>query len=531
MKISSKSEYIPINESKTFKLKFLAKRIGKFIEQAFFKVKNGDRLSFAIEGLIRPLEIEFFPRTIDFPMSSICVPQVCTLHLKNELPFDVKINIESENDGCENPLEFVEFFKSQIDSVDESSSGKLSPTIESQKSSTSHLTRTSVKSILDQCEKSEQLRDLTSDGIAAIFNKVNDYMASKEIAGEIIQNLFTGEDFNYDIEKRFVAETMLEVIMETVREADYTTCGFEKFNKKTWIFPAKPRQIECDKNSFQIISKTSTQVKIFLTSNFLGKFTRNLKLFVEMSDAKCNVEKTIVNIPIASCTQAGHLKIQEQTIQTEGYAENEISLEILVENVSPVDGFFTTQTIHDEEMEIRCEEEKFHVQATSKKILKFLITPLKSGEILKHVHIVALGSNKKFPIYIDCKSLPPNVVIKPGRICEQELDVLVKHDTRIFIENRSMTKARFFIKLEHDRECFSVNPSGGILSSNQCVMVMLEKLFHDPGDYRDVLIVEVLNCKIFVSLSLSDFLIRNLISLILIENSNQMYRKKTSNFN
>jgi hypothetical protein len=240
-------------------------------------------------------------------------------------------------------------------------------------------------------------------------------------------------------------------------------------------------------------------VKIFLTPNFIGKFSRDLKLSLEMSDAKVNVEKTVVNIPLSFYCQAGHLKIHDQTNEIEGYAENEIQIEILVENVATVDGFFTVERLQDHEMEIRCEEEKFHVQATSKKTLKFIITPLKSGEILKHVHITALGSNKKFPIYIDCKSLPPNVVIKPGRICEQELDVLVRHDTRIFIENRSTSKARFFIKLEHDSECFSVNPCGGILSSNQCVMVMLEKLFHDPGDYRDVLIVEVVNCKIFVS--------------------------------
>lgn len=218
-----------------------------------------------------------------------------------------------------------------------------------------------------------------------------------------------------------------------------------------------------------------------------------------MTEAKCSVEKTVVNIPLTFCCQAGHLKIHDHTNEIEGYAENEIQHEILVENIANVDGFFSIERIQDDEIEIRCEEEKFHISATSKKFLKFLITPLRSGEILKHVHIIALGSNKKFPIFIDCKSLPPNVVIKPSRICEQELDVLVRHDTRIFIENRSTSKARFFIKLEHDSECFDINPCGGILSSNQCVMVILEKLFYDPGEYRDALIVEVVNCKIFVS--------------------------------
>lgn len=233
MKISSKSEFIPINESRTFKLKFLAKRFGRFIEQAFFKVKNGDRLSLAIEGLIRPLEIYFHPSSIDIPPSPICVPQVRTLHLKNELPFDLNINVEIDNDGSDNPLEFVEFFKSQIESNDEFLSCESTVADESQKSSSSsHLTRTSVKSFMDQCGKFEHLRELTSDGIAAIFNKVNDYMTSKEIAEEIIQNLFVGEGFNYELEKRFVAETMLEVLMEKVRESDYSAVGFERFSKK-----------------------------------------------------------------------------------------------------------------------------------------------------------------------------------------------------------------------------------------------------------------------------------------------------------
>jgi hypothetical protein len=212
-----------------------------------------------------------------------------------------------------------------------------------------------------------------------------------------------------------------------------------------------------------------------------------------------NVDKTVIKIPITSFCPSPQLKIHDETKEIECYAENEVQLEVLVENVTNVDGFFSLERFHDAEMEIRCEEEKIHLSPLSTRVIKLIITPLKSGEILKTVQIVALGSNKKFPIYIDCKSLPPDVVIKPGRICEQELNVLVKHDTRIFIENRSTTKARFFAKLEHDSECFSINPSGGIMSGNQCVMVLLEKFFHDPGDYRDVLVVEVVNSKVYVS--------------------------------
>jgi hypothetical protein len=132
------------------------------------------------------------------------------------------------------------------------------------------------------------------------------------------------------------------------------------------------------------------------------------------SEMNKNVDKTIIKIPITSFCPPPQLKIHDETIEIECYAENEVQLEVLVENVTNVDGFFSLEHYHDDEMEIRCEEEKFHLPPSSTRVVKLIIIPLKSGEILKHVHIVALGSNKKFPIYIDCKSLPPNVVIKPG---------------------------------------------------------------------------------------------------------------------
>lgn len=260
-----------MTESRTFKLKFLAKRIGKFIEQAFFKVKNGDRLSLAIEGLIKPLELYYHPRTIDFPPSSICVPQLRTLLIKNELPFELCVNIEIESNGSDNPLEFIEFFKSQITAIDSISNhnDEASPSkssLESQQSSSifsssSHLTRTSINQFMEQCENLEHLRDMTTTGgIATIFNKVNDIMSSKEIAESIIQNLFDGSRFNYEIEKLLIVEMMLEVIMEKVRKAEFSAIGFQRFYEKAWQVPECPRQIVCDQNSFRVAPKESIEV-------------------------------------------------------------------------------------------------------------------------------------------------------------------------------------------------------------------------------------------------------------------------------
>lgn len=259
-----------MTESRTFKLKFLAKSNGKFIEQAFFKVKNGERLSLAIEGIIKPLELYYHPRAIDFPPSSICVPQVRSLLVKNELPFDVYVNMEIESNGSDNPLEFIEFFKSQISTIDSISNhdDEASPSkssLESQQSSiissSSHLTRTSIKQFMEQSGNLEHLRDMTrTDGIATIFNKVNDIVASKEIAESIIQNLFDGSRFNFESEKLHIVEMMLEVIIEKVHEAEFSTIGFQRFHEKAWQVPESPRQIVCDQNSFRVAPKESIEV-------------------------------------------------------------------------------------------------------------------------------------------------------------------------------------------------------------------------------------------------------------------------------
>lgn len=257
-----------MSESRTFKLKFLAKHIGKFIEQAFFKVKNGARLSLAIEGITKPLEIYYHPRSIDFPSSSICVPQLRSLLIRNELPFDVCVNIEIESDGSENPLEFIEFFKSQITTIDSTSNHDDEASLESTQSSSifssssSHLTRTSIKQFMEQCGNLEHLRDKTSgaDGIATIFNEVNGIVASEEIAESIIENLFDGCRFNFEIEKLHIVEIMLEEIMGRVRGADFSAIGFERFHEKAWRVPENPRQIVCDQNSFHVAPNESIEV-------------------------------------------------------------------------------------------------------------------------------------------------------------------------------------------------------------------------------------------------------------------------------
>lgn len=114
---------------------------------------------------------------------------------------------------------------------------------------------------MEQCENLEHLRDMTTTGgIATIFNKVNDIMSSKEIAESIIQNLFDGSRFNYEIEKLLIVEMMLEVIMEKVRKAEFSAIGFQRFNEKAWQVPECPRQIVCDQNSFRVASKESIEV-------------------------------------------------------------------------------------------------------------------------------------------------------------------------------------------------------------------------------------------------------------------------------
>jgi len=504
IKASSKIEVLKAGEVKKFRIQFLARRIGKFIDQAIFKVRNGEKLSLIIQGVIKPLNITLDPTSIQFPTSAICVPQMKFLKMTNEHPYNVDIRLEIENNGHDDPLKFLEFYGSRSTSSDSISKSSSLESMNNNnhnittESCSSLLARTSIKNFMERSGEMEQLRDTvttTRDEIVEIFNKVDEYLERKEIVSGIVSMLFDDKLCN-EVEKRKIVQTVVELLIENLRASD----GL-KFYEKNWQLPEHPRQIDCSKNFIKIQSKSSEEVKIFVVPNYIGKFTRNLKLFIVMSDLghQPPIDETIVNIPIVIDCQTADIKIHNQTNEITGYAESEITLDIHVENLSSINGFFTIQNFYDTQMEVKCADEKFHISGKSKKILNLIIVPLISGQIMKYVNIIALGSNRKYPIIIECKSLPPDVVVNPKKIFVNDLDVLKKDDTRIFIENRSTTKARFFIKLEHDNQCFTINPRGGILSSKQCTVVMLEKFFHDPGDYRDILIVEIVNSKVIVS--------------------------------
>ncbi|XP_070492358.1 hydrocephalus-inducing protein homolog [Chironomus tepperi] len=497
IKASSKIESLKAGEVKKFRIKFLARKIGKFIDSAIFKVKNAEKLTLSIQGVIKPLNITSDSVSIQFPSSAICVPQMKFLKLANDHPFDVDIRLEIENNGNDDPLEFLEFYGSRSATITDTIS--KSSSLESMnnnnhnnittESCSSLLTRTSIKNFMERSGEMEQLRDtitMSRDEIVEIFNKVDDYLIRKEIISMILDDKLCNE-----VEMHQIVQTVVELLIENLTDSNDL-----KFYEKDWLLPEHPRQIECNKKLIKIKSKSFEEVKIFIVPNYIGKFTRNLKLFIVMSDVGHPVDETIVNIPIVIDCQSADIKIHNQTNEISGYAESQITLDINVENLTSIDGFFTFQNFHDTEMDVKCSDEKFHISGKSMKILNLIIIPLISGKIIKYMNIIALGSNRKYPITIECKSLPPDIIINPKKICVNDLVVLKKNDTRIFIENCSTTKARFFVKLEHDNQCFNINPRGGILSSKQCTVVMLEKFFHDPGDYHDILIVEIVNSKV-----------------------------------
>jgi hypothetical protein len=510
IKVSSKNEIIKANEFKTFKFKFLAKKVGKFMEQTFFKVKNGERLSFIIQGTIKALEIVCKPERIAFSSVSMCIPQISFLYLSSNLPFDVNVHIEIENCGSDDPLEFIEFFKNSpsiSDSTSDLSSISKSPSDtlrSSMKSCSSLLARTSIKNFMERSGKMEHLRDsvATQDGLNVIFSKVDDYLERREVVKSIIEILFDNK-VNDELEKRLVASTIVELLIENIKECEFM--DFITYSEKEWKISRNPRQMECNKDSFILRGNgiESVDLKVFLTPNIVGKFTRNMKIKLIMSElsecARRFVDESVITIPIMYNCQIPEIKIHDRVNAIEGYAESEIKFTVLIENASGVDGFFLMPKHTDTDIIVKCNPPKFHISSMTQRILNISVMPLKSGHISKYVSLMALGSSRKYPINIECKSLPPDIVIKPNKIFEHNLEVLKHDDTRIFIENRSSTKARFFVKLEHDSECFNVNPCGGILSSKQCAMVMLQKFFYDPGNYRDILVIEIVNSKIIVS--------------------------------
>lgn len=540
VKVSSKSESFSQGESKTFKIKYLARKPGKFVEQVFFKAKNGERLSFVIQGTIKPLELSIKPTIVQLREIPICAPQMQLVVLKNELPFPVDVKVEIENVGSDEPLEFLEFFQSKkyveigenssVDSVSSLNSNSSQARSLSIESCSFDLARTSIKNFIEQTGKLDNLRDSIAEvtnGISSVYNKVDEYLERTEIVQSILRMIFDRK-VNDEIEKRQVVEIIMNLLIESIKESEMTK--LTAFHQKEWKFPENPREVETNVKIFKLPAKSdkSFDLKVFVTPNFIGKFSKNLKLKLLISNlSPCPfVDETVINVPIIYECQSPELVIHNSMNSIVGYAESEISLDVLVENIG-VDGFFSFSRFEDPEIVIRCDQEKFHIARQSKKIVNLIVTPCKSGLMVKYFNLVVLGSNRKLPVSIECKSLPPDIVIKPNKILENDLDVLVKHESRIVVENRSPTKARIFLRLEHGNEAFELNPLGGILASKQSLMITLAMFFYDPGNYRDTLIVEVVNGKIMVSNF--SFFYHHQFNFKLTESSHQMHRSEASN--
>lgn len=490
-------ELLMPGESKTFKIKYLGRKIGKFIEQMFFKVKNGEKLSFIIYGVVNSLELLIEPEIIQFPSVAMCIPQMHSILLNNPHSFEIEAVLEIENAGTGEPLTFLEFCRNNI-------ANKTSATVTSELYS-SLSKRSSIRNFMESSGKIEHLRDSigsVNNCINTIYNKVDEYLAKSEIITNIMRLIF--DKCDREVEKRFIVDVIFDLVLDSIKND--CSNGLIRFNQKEWILSEMPKEISISRSSIKLSLKKgfeSHEIKIFLTPNYLGKFTKNLKLKLLIANmnlcAKQHVDETIINVPIYYNCQPPKLIVHNPVSKIAGYAESDISLDILIENAADVDGFFIFNHFKDPEMEVISDEVKFHIKMRSKMSITLIVTPFKSGQIVKHVHLTVLGMNRIIPICIECKAFPLDIIIKPEKVFEGNVDVLVPHTSRIFIENKSATKARFFVKIEHDKGFFSVNPRGGILSSNQCIMIILEKKFYDPGEYRDSMIIETVNSKVIVS--------------------------------
>ncbi|CAO1310131.1 unnamed protein product [Diamesa serratosioi] len=512
VKISSKSETLAPDEVKPFTIKYLARRAGKFVDQVYFKVKNGEKLSFTIHGSIKQLNVLSEPKKLQFYEIPICVPQMCCVMVKNPMPFDVDVTCEIDNQGTDAPLSFMEFFKSNCEPVEGQGSSKtpsatsftskisFKSSLTYSESCSSLLTRKSVKNFMDRTGKLQHMRDsIVSDdnAIKNLYEKVENYLENTDIVESIIRIIFE-KDLNEEMEKRFIIGIIIDLLLGNLNE--FGADDFIAFDSKDWNFPENPKDLELNESIFTIPAESFYIIKVFLTSNYIGKFTRYLRLQCLLSNGsscpKESVDETIISMPISFDCSAPQICVHNKMNSIFGYAESEIPLEIVLENVGNVDGFFKFQQYSDVELEVRSVGEKFHIAHGTKKSMNLIVTPLKSGVMMKFVEIIILGSNRKIPISIECKSLPPDIVIKPLKVIEDQLEVLVTHKSRIYIENKSTTKARFFIRLENDVGLFNVSPQGGILCPQQCALVMIEMLFYDPGDYKNMLHVEVVNSKV-----------------------------------
>jgi hypothetical protein len=395
-----------------------------------------------------------------------------TIKIINSHAFDVKISIVIEDNGSDDPLQFLEFFNATSDVNSKSKS---------------RLPQTSVKCLTDIGRDVEHVKeDESDDGSFEIHENLN----------EVIDSL---ENVNVEVEKVQVVETLLRDVIESIKVNVFMSS--RQNYTIDWIFPNNPRQIECNKYSFTLRAHCSDEIKIFVTPNYIGKFIKFMKIrsrILMQPNAK-DYDESITTMPIKFECDEADIKINRSNMTMEAYADNEINSHFTIENCSRVDGFFMLPNYVDSQIKITFECEKIHIPPHASKRIDFKVISIKTGEICRQINLVALASNKHYPISIECKSLAPDVIVKPNKIIETDLVVLKQHDARIFIENRSRCKVKFLVKLEHDDENLSVFPCGGILGYQQCVLVMLKTFFYDPTDYRNTVIIRMGDFKTIVS--------------------------------
>jgi hypothetical protein len=465
------------------------------LHQAFFKVRHGEKHSISIQGEVKHLELSIQPMKVKFDEVPMCVPQMRTISVKSDLPFDVDVQLEVESAGDDDPLEFLEFFQGFGASAD----GAFEQPTESCYS----LFRPSVKSFLQTSHQVDRLqRSLSHFKISNVFNEIDEQLYRQEVLAETLKLVF-GENLTDDKERESIKSLVLDLLLESIKNSE----NLARFDNSEWKIPEKPREVDTSKSCFKVPASEAFEVKVFLTSNFIGKYTKNLKLRVKSSNqnscSKQSVDETVMSIPVSYDCRPVELVIHGKVAVITGYAESEIPVNVLVENVSNVEGFFRFSQIFDDEIEVKCENEKFHIGKSSKKLVHLTVRPLKSGMIIKTVNFVTLDCSRKHSLSIECKSLSPDIVVKPMEIIENNLEVLVEHNSKLIIENRSSAKARFHLRLEHDSEAYEISPKGGVLGSKSAALILIKKIFRDPGDHRNSLIIEVTNSKVIVSLKVS----------------------------
>lgn len=96
------------DQKRYFKLEYMNFNVGKFLEQIYFQVDYGERIKVLLTGEIMELTVRTYPEVLEFGDVPICVPQVKYIYIKNPLPCTLKIKLEFERQGTEDPLCFEE---------------------------------------------------------------------------------------------------------------------------------------------------------------------------------------------------------------------------------------------------------------------------------------------------------------------------------------------------------------------------------------------------------------------------------------